>query len=72
MESNTVSKISIDNFKVVKDISVGKGPHGITFSADGDLMYVSNMKSNDVSIIDTLTDKVIDNIAVGREPYQIV
>lgn len=71
-KTNSISIIDLYSNKIIKDINVGKGPHGIAFSADGDLMYISNMKSNDVSIIDTSTDKVIGNIAVGIEPHQIV
>jgi YVTN family beta-propeller protein len=48
-------------------------PHDIAFSEDGEIAYISNMKSNDVSIIDTSTDKVIDTIpGGGTEPHQIV
>jgi YVTN family beta-propeller protein len=58
-----VSKIDLRNLEVIKSkIPVGKGPHGIAFSEDGEIAYISNMKSNDVSVIDTSTDKVIDTI----------
>ena len=56
-------------------ISIGatKGPHGIAFSPDGDLMYISNMNSNDISVIDTSADKVIANVdAGGIEPHQTI
>jgi YVTN family beta-propeller protein len=69
-----VSKIDLRNLEVIKSkIPVGKGPHGIAFNEDGEIPYISNMKSNDVSVIDTSTDKVIDTIPGGGiEPHQIV
>src|SRR5918998_1318617 len=54
-------------------IPVGRGPHGIAFSADGDLAYISNMNGNDISVIDTFTDTVVATITAGGiEPHQIV
>ena len=71
--SDTVSKIDLMTLQVMAEIPVGKGPHEIAFSADGDLVYISNMKSNNVSIINTSTDKVVATIPVGKiEPHQIV
>ena len=69
-----MSKIDLRNLEVMKSkIPVGKGPHGIAFSEDGEIAYISNMKSNDVSVIDTSTDKVIATIPGGGiEPHQIV
>lgn len=72
VKSNSISVIDLDDNQVIKNISVGKGPHGLAFSADGNLLYISNMKSNDISVVNTSSDKVISTIPVGLEPHQIV
>ncbi|AFU57365.1 YVTN beta-propeller repeat-containing protein [Candidatus Nitrososphaera gargensis Ga9.2] len=42
--AGTVSVVDADSLEVVKEIQgVGDGSHGIAFSADGDLAYISNM-----------------------------
>src|ERR687897_824033 len=71
---DTVSKIDLRNLDIIKSkIPVGRGPHGIAFSADGDLAYISNKNGNDISIIDTFTDTVVATITSGGiEPHQIV
>lgn len=70
---DTVSKIDLDTLEQTTKIPVGDGPHGIAFSADGDLAYVSNMNGNDITVINTSTDKVVATIpAGGIEPHQIV
>ena len=67
--------MDVNAIKVIDEIPIGatKGPHGIAFSPDGDLMYISNMNSNDISVIDTSADKIVASIdAGGLEPHQIV
>jgi YVTN family beta-propeller protein len=72
MESNRVS--IVDANKVINEISVGNGPYGIAFSADGgDLAYVSNTKENNVSVINTASSNVIATISSGGiGPHQMV
>ena len=72
MDSNTVSIVDAD--KVIDEISVGSGPYGIAFSADGgDLAYVSNTRGNDISVINTTSSSVTSTISAGGAgPHQIV
>ena len=72
MDSNTVSIVDAD--KVIDEISVGSGPYGIAFSADGgDLAYVSNTRGNDISVINTTSSSVTSTISSGGlGPHQIV
>jgi len=70
--SDTVSIVDTGSLKVVNEIQVGKGPHGIAFSSDGDFAYVSNMNGNNVSVIDTASNEVVATIPVGIEPHQLV
>ena len=72
MDSDTVSIVDTESLKVVNEIQVGKGPHGIAFSSNGDFAYVSNMNGNDVSVIDTASNEVVTTIPVGIEPHQLV
>jgi YVTN family beta-propeller protein len=69
--SQYVYKIDIAKRAVVKEISTGKGPHGIVISQNGKYTYVTNLLSNDISVIDTTTDKEIKRIPVGKEPNGI-
>ena len=71
-DSNTVSIVDAD--KVIDEISVGSGPYGIAFSADGgDLAYVSNTRGNDISVINTTSSSVTSTISSGGlGPHQIV
>lgn len=73
MDSNTVSIVDA-HIEVVNEISVGNGPYGIAFSADGgDLAYISNMRGNDVSIINTTSSNITATLSAGgTEPHQIV
>jgi YVTN family beta-propeller protein len=72
MESNRVSIVDAD--KVINEISVGNGPYGIAFSADGgDLAYISNTKGNDVSVINTTSSSITATISAGGiGPHQLV
>ncbi len=53
-------------------VTVGKNPHWIATSADGDTVYVTNEASNDVSVVNVDTQKVIATIPVGQAPRKIV
>ncbi|HBB44256.1 MAG: 40-residue YVTN family beta-propeller repeat protein [Parcubacteria group bacterium GW2011_GWA1_44_13] len=66
-----VYKIDIAAQKIVKEIKVGQGPHGVVVSKDGAFVYVTNILSGKVSVIDTSTDQEISTIWVGKEPNGI-
>jgi len=70
-EGNSVYKIDIAQKKVVKQIKVGRAPHGVVISREGRFVYVTNILGDDVSVIDTRTDKEIYKIRVGKEPNGI-
>lgn len=52
---------AIKQFSQIKAISVGEGPHGITFA--GGKIVNSNPRSGDISIIDPATDAVIKTLS---------
>ena len=71
MRSGSVHKIDLEKFEVVKSIPSGAGAHGIAYSADGKLAYVTNTWENSVSVLDLEKDVVIKTIKVGEKPNGI-
>lgn len=49
-------------------IAVGNSPAEVTFSKDGNYVFVANGASNTVTVIDPATKAVIKTIAVGEDP----
>jgi len=69
---NTVSVINTATNLVVKTITVGSTPYGVTVSPDGTKAYVSNYGSNTVSVINTATNTVSATITgLGPNPEGI-
>lgn len=69
--SEFIYKVDLEEMKVVREIKGGSAPHGVVVSRDGNLVYVTNLKSDDVSVIDTRTDKEVARIQVGSSPNGI-
>lgn len=69
-KDNTISVIDSVSLEVVKTISVGKRPRGLTFSKDFKLLYVCASDSNAVQILDVATDKILDDLPSGEDPEQ--
>lgn len=68
MRNAVVHKIDIEKFELVKDILAGQGAHGIAYSKDGKLAYVTNTWDNTMSILDLETDSIKSTIKVGSGP----
>ena len=76
LDDGTVSVINTTIDKVVATIPVGANPWGVSASADGTRVYVTNVGNNvmvngTVSVINTATNTVIATVTVGRVPYGI-
>ena len=56
------------NYKLLKEISAGKNPAEVTFSADATKAFVANDGSNDITVINVSDKKVIKNIPVDQGP----
>lgn len=69
--SEKVYKIDINKMEVIDSITVGRAPHGVVISKNGELAYVTNLLSGDISVIDTKIDKEVERIKVGKEPNGI-
>lgn len=57
-----------NSFALLKEISVGQKPAEVTFSADGQKVFVANGVSNSVSVIDPFKKQVINTLSVGENP----
>lgn len=61
----------LDDNQVVKTISVGMGPWGVSVLNNMDLVYVTNNSGNTVTVMDALEMAVTATIGVGSSPMGI-
>ncbi|AWR95470.1 YncE family protein [Acidianus brierleyi] len=66
--SNTVSVINPENFSIIKNISVGKGPSSLLYV--NQFLYVASTLSSQINIIDVNSLDIVRNISVSY-PYSI-
>ncbi len=69
---NAVTVFSVPDHKVLTSVTVGLAPNWMTFSPDGELLYVSNSGSNDVSVIDVRLFREVVRIPVGMSPKRLL
>jgi YVTN family beta-propeller protein len=60
-----------DDFSLVRNIPVGKLPHGVWPSGDGTRIYVGLENADALAAIDTISNRVIANIPIGQAPQAI-
>lgn len=65
-----VEIFSLENFKSLKRIKVGKSPMDIC--EDGNILYVSNFNDGTISVVDINIGKEVDKIVVGGMPKGIL
>jgi YVTN family beta-propeller protein len=58
MMANGVHVIDGDQFKLTGFIPTGKGTHGLYFSRDSKILYISNREEGTISLLDVATRKV--------------
>jgi YVTN family beta-propeller protein len=68
-KDNAVAVIDTTTHRVLRTITVPKGPHGLVMTPDGRKVYVSSDGASTVSVIDTITDQVVSSIEVGPNPH---
>jgi YVTN family beta-propeller protein len=68
-DANTVEVYDDKNYKLLKKISVGKHPYGI--SSKGDFIFTANVYDDSISIIN-INNWNQKNIKVGLNPYSII
>jgi len=64
-----VNVIDVPKLEIIKQITVGKWPHGIRTSTDGKLLFVDISSANKIAIIDTNTLEIIKQISTGNTPF---
>src|SRR4029079_7242275 len=68
---NTVSVVDLATGAVTATVPVAAGPHGMSMSGDGRLVYVPGDAASGMSVIDTATDRVVRTIEVGKSPHGV-
>ena len=63
-----IPPVNIIGFQVIATVNVGKQPHAIAVSPDGQQVYVSCYGTDKVVVIDAATDKIAKSISVGHGP----
>jgi YVTN family beta-propeller protein len=63
-----VSVIDPADMRVLDEIAVGSGPHGVATSPDGNRAWVTNSYDDTVSVVDLQQRKVVATVPVGAHP----
>jgi len=67
-----VTMLDTSNFKVVENIAVGQRPWNMSFSPDGQKLYVAAGRSGSVSVVDIASRKMVKEIPTGKLPWGVV
>jgi YVTN family beta-propeller protein len=70
-ESAHVDVVSEQTQKVLRVLSVGSGPYGVTFDPGTNAIYVTDALAAEVTVINATTWTISARIAVGNEPEGI-
>ena len=68
---NQVQVFDTDNFQKVATIPMGRLPHGVWPSGDGQRIFVGLENDDALAIIDTATNRVVGNVPIGQAPQAI-
>jgi YVTN family beta-propeller protein len=70
-ESNTVSVMDLNDYRIVASIPVGEGAEGIALSPDGKQIWTGDRRGDTVTVIDTETRRVIQKLPAGGAPIRV-
>ncbi len=70
--SNSLIMLDPADGRVLREIGVGRQPHGVAISPDGGTLYVTNRLSDSLSVIDADSGKVVRTVTVGNEPHGVL
>src|SRR5881628_3041771 len=59
---DTLSVIDLDRQEVVRDIQIGKHPHGLALSPDQRRIYCSVESGRAIQFLDTSTDQIVATV----------
>lgn len=67
--SNEIFVIDTDKDEIVNHFNTGqKHSHMISFSPDGETLYIPNIGSDNITVVDVKTSKIQEHIPVGKGP----
>ena len=69
--ANTISKIDMQDIKVVDKYPGPGGPDDMDLSPDGRYIYLASRWARYLSVIDTQTKQVVRQVRVGRSPHGV-
>ena len=69
-ESNTVSIMDLNDYRIVASIPAGEGAEGIALSPDGKQIWTGDRRGNTVTVIDTEARRVIQKLPAGGAPIR--
>ena len=64
--------LDTDSGSVLRTLSVGSNPRGLSFSPDGRRLYVTNAFSNEITIVDAVADTIEGIYPTGQNPRGII
>jgi DNA-binding beta-propeller fold protein YncE len=67
--SDKVNVIDEKKQELVKQITIGKGPHGIRASSDGKYLYADVTTTNEAVVIDANNLEIVKRIPTGNVPF---
>lgn len=71
-DSGSVSLLSLPGLELQKEIKTGLDPRTLTFSADSELLYISNFGGNSITVIDIQKGTKVSEYPVGPMPYAAI
>ena len=67
-EDGRVLVFKTSDYSKIAEIATGKMPSEVTFSTDGNMVFVANTEDGTVTMIDPATKAVMQTITVGQDP----
>ncbi len=71
-DNGTVTVVDATTNKVLREISVGDKPEGVTWIGNGPLAAVTVYREDSVALVDTANGEIVEKLHVANEPYGIV
>lgn len=68
---DSVSVVDASRGEVLAEIPVGKEPHHVLVSPDGERLYVADNASGRLAVLDPSTGEVLDRLPVGDKPVAL-
>ena len=68
---DTLSVVDLEQEKVVREIPIGKHPHGLALSPDQRRIYCSVESERAIKFLDTSTDQIVASVATTGVPNQL-